>query len=146
MKNIILVYELHEIVATLLHAPHERHEGSIVALSVKLGLKYVALKNGQARHKGLGLAKNLVVVGQLASLDGFDIVSNQGYSRGQHLDGTVLDEQMFRDQGFGLASSTGDSGHVIKADSFRLKEGNMEKCQAQVVKYELGITSSVANV
>lgn len=61
VQNIILVDELHQIVAAFLHTSHQGHESGVVTLSIELRLKNVALENWKASGQGLSLANDFMV-------------------------------------------------------------------------------------
>ena len=48
VQDIVLVYELHEVIAAFLYTAHEGHECCIVALFVELRLEEFRLQDGQA--------------------------------------------------------------------------------------------------
>ena len=61
MKNVVLVNEVHEVIATLLDTSHQTHKCCIVALSIKLWLEMICLQNGKSGGKSCNLSNDVVI-------------------------------------------------------------------------------------
>ena len=61
VEEVELVDELIEVVAAFLDTAHQSHEGSVIALRIKLRLEKIGLKHGQSCGQGLGFSDDFML-------------------------------------------------------------------------------------